>query len=543
MGILTMVEDRPTPKSVYNWRVYVSAMTASFAACMIGYTTSFIGTTVNLDSFKAEFGLDKLSDSGASLIQANIVSLFQAGAFFGSIFAYGTAYYAGRRITLWTFVSVFILGVCITFASIGGHIGPMYAGRVISGFGVGGCTMIVPIYISEIAPPAIRGRLVGTYELGWQIGGLVGFWINFGMSQSVPYGRNQWLIPFAVQLIPAGIVLIGSLICLKETPRWLWTRGRREQGVENLCYIRQLKPDDTYILEEIEMMDLQINDLPTGFIKPLRMAFSDDKLLWRLFLGHMLFVLQNFAGINAINYYSPTIFKTMGVTSTETVELMTGLFGVVKCIMTVLWLTILIDKLGRRTLFISGGIVGAILMFIIGALIATAKDNTGEGLDSQGIATIFMIYLWTCIYITSWNGTPWVVNAEMFSQATRNVGQVGASMANWLWTFVIARVTPNMVASMGKNGFGMYFFFGSITALAVVFTWFLIPETKSVPLDRMDDLFAARPVRAAQKIVMEDLARNTLEFSKIDRKEESSLAQIERAKEAEDASQSERQSD
>ena len=143
MGILTMVEDRPTPKSVYNWRVYVSAMTASFASCMIGYTTSFIGTTVSLESFQDEFGLSTMGASQRSLIQANVVSLFQAGAFFGSIFSYGTAYYFGRRITLWTFVTMFIIGVCITFAAIGGHLGPMYAGRFISGFGVGGCTMIV----------------------------------------------------------------------------------------------------------------------------------------------------------------------------------------------------------------------------------------------------------------------------------------------------------------------------------------------------------------------------------------------------------------
>lgn len=145
MGILTMVEDRPTPKSVYNWRVYVSAMTASFASCMIGYTTSFIGTTVSLESFQDEFGLSTMGASQRSLIQANVVSLFQAGAFFGSIFSYGTAYYFGRRITLWTFVTMFIIGVCITFAAIGGHLGPMYAGRFISGFGVGGCTMIVSL--------------------------------------------------------------------------------------------------------------------------------------------------------------------------------------------------------------------------------------------------------------------------------------------------------------------------------------------------------------------------------------------------------------
>lgn len=316
MGILAKIEDRPTPPNVYNWRVYASAATASFASCMIGYTTSFIGTTVSLESFQDEFGLSSMSASQSSLIKANIVSLFQAGAFFGSIFAYSTAYYLGRRITLWTFVSLFIVGACITFAAIGGNIGPMYAGRVLSGFGVGGCTMIVsfltkisgspanehqvPIYISEIAPPAIRGRLVGTYELGWQIGGLVGFWINYGMSQSLPYGRNQWLIPFAVQLIPAGIVLLGSLIFLRESPRWLWSRGRREEGIKNLCWLRNLQPEDTYILEELEMMDLQIQGLPSGFIKPIRLALTDNKVLWRLFLGHMLFVLQNFSGINAI---------------------------------------------------------------------------------------------------------------------------------------------------------------------------------------------------------------------------------------------------
>ncbi|KAL5406365.1 hypothetical protein PMIN06_012849 [Paraphaeosphaeria minitans] len=530
MGILAKIEDRPTPPSVYNWRVYVSAATASFASCMIGYTTSFIGTTVSLQSFKDEFGLSRMSASKASLIQANIVSLFQAGAFFGSIFAYSTAYYLGRRITLWTFVSLFIVGACITFAAIGGHIGPMYAGRVISGFGVGGCTMIVPIYISEIAPPAIRGRLVGTYELGWQIGGLVGFWINYGMSQSLPYGRNQWLIPFAVQLIPAGIVLIGSLLFLRESPRWLWTRGRREEGVATLCWLRKLQPDDTYILEEIEMMDLQIQGLPSGFIKPIRLALTDSKVLWRLFLGHMLFVLQNFSGINAINYYSPTIFRTMGVTSVKTVDLMTGLFGVVKCIMTVLWLTVLIDKLGRRTLFLFGGTVGAACMFIIGALIASnpSSSSTASALSSQGIGTIVFIYLWTCVYITSWNGTPWVVNAEMFSQASRNVGQVGASMSNWLWTFVIARVTPNMVAGMGRNGFGMYFFFGAVTVCAVVFTFFLVPETKSVPLDRMDRLFEVKPVWKAQWVVMGELAESSLEWVKVDRnrKDESEAERV-----------------
>lgn len=143
MGILAKIEDRPTPAAVYNWRVYVSAIVASFASMMIGYTTSFIGTTVALESFGNAFGFDQMSTSESTLIKANVVSLFQAGAFFGSPLAYATCHYIGRVKTLWITASTFILGAAITFASVTGSIGPLYAGRVICGLGVGGCTMVV----------------------------------------------------------------------------------------------------------------------------------------------------------------------------------------------------------------------------------------------------------------------------------------------------------------------------------------------------------------------------------------------------------------
>jgi sugar porter (SP) family MFS transporter len=311
----------------------------------------------------------------------------------------------------------------------------------------------VPIYIAEISPPAIRGRLVGTYELGWQIGGMVGFWINYGMIKTLPSGREQWLTPFAIQLVPAGVLLIGSLF-LKETPRWLFTKGRVDEAISNLCWIRNLNVDDTYIVEEIAMMDEQISDLPRGFFQPIKEAFQDPKTRWRLFLGHSLFILQNFAGINAINYYSPNVFRSVGIQSQDTIYLTTGIFGVVKTVITILWLTVLIDKWGRRHY---GAIGGSATMFIIGALItARVQSDTpvSSTLSSSGIATVFMVYLWTAIYVNSWNGTPWVINAEMFSQRTRSIGQLFASMANWLWTFIIARVTPNMIDGMGESGYG-----------------------------------------------------------------------------------------
>jgi MFS family permease len=179
MGIFTKVEDRPTPPQVYNWRVYALAAVAGSAAIMIGYDSAFIGTTLSLQSFKNEFRFDKISTAQVNLLSANIVSCYQAGAFFGALFAYVTAYYTGRTSGLALYSAIFMLGSGLMLGANGERgLGLIYAGRVLAGIGVGGASNLAPIYISEISAPAIRGRLVCMFELGWQIGGLVGFWIN-----------------------------------------------------------------------------------------------------------------------------------------------------------------------------------------------------------------------------------------------------------------------------------------------------------------------------------------------------------------------------
>jgi MFS family permease len=186
MGILTLAEDRPTPLSVYNWRVYVLAIVASCGSNMIGYTSAFIGTTITLDSFKKEFGIDQKSAEERNLISENIVSLFIAGAFFGALLTYLLSHWVGRKWCLAIASATFTLGAGLQCgADSGTGLGILYAGRVLSGLGTGVASNIIPIYLSELAPPAIRGRLVGLYELGWQIGGLVGFWINVSKTQSL----------------------------------------------------------------------------------------------------------------------------------------------------------------------------------------------------------------------------------------------------------------------------------------------------------------------------------------------------------------------
>ncbi|KAJ5767140.1 uncharacterized protein N7511_004756 [Penicillium nucicola] len=515
MSILKLVEDRPTPKAVYNWKVYLLAAVASCTSCMIGYDSAFIGTTLALESFKTEFAFESMSKATQNLISANIVSCYQAGAFFGAFLAYPIGHFWGRRIGLLCAGLIFILGAGLMLGVNGDRgLGLLYAGRVLAGLGVGAGSNITPIYISELAPPAIRGRLVGVYELGWQVGGLVGFWINFGVSETLAPSHKQWIIPFAVQLIPAGLLIIGAVF-IRESPRWLFGRGRREEAIKNLCWVRQLPADDIYMIEEIGAIDQALEEqrrsIGIGFWKPFKAAGTNKKVMWRLFLGSALFFWQNGSGINAINYYSPTVFKSIGVRGTNTSLFTTGIFGVVKTVVTFIWLLWLIDHVGRRNLLLVGAAGGSVCLWIVGAYIKIAKpeENASDTLSGGGIAAMFFFYLWTVFYTPTWNGTPWVLNSEMFDPNMRSLAQACAAASNWLWNFLISRFTPQMFTAMG---YGVYFFFASLMMCSIVFVYFLVPETKGIPLESMDQLFDIKPVWRAHGQMIAQLRDDEARF-------------------------------
>jgi len=149
--------------------------------------------------------------------------------------------------------------------------------------------------------------------------------------------HKQWIIPFAIQLVPAGLLLVGSA-WIKESPRWLLSKNRREEALKNLCWIRNLPSEDMYIVEEVTFLDLaleeQASTVGIGFWQPFRAVGTNRRVQWRFVLGGTLFALQNSTGINAVNYYSPTVFKAIGISGTSSGFLTTGIFGVVKTVIT-----------------------------------------------------------------------------------------------------------------------------------------------------------------------------------------------------------------
>ena len=134
------------------------------------------------------------------------------------------------------------------------------AGRAITGFAAGALTAVIPTFIAETSPPAIRGQLTGCFEISYQAGALVGFWINYGINQHVDvHSSKSWRIPMAVQLIPGGLLFIGSFL-LKESPFHLFRKGKEEQAMKNLTYLRNLPANHPYIVEEVEMARAKLED-------------------------------------------------------------------------------------------------------------------------------------------------------------------------------------------------------------------------------------------------------------------------------------------
>lgn len=179
----------------------------------MGYDSSVIGGSLALDSSRRDFGLEDKTGYQRDTLQGNIVSCFQAGAFFGPFCTFPFAEKIGRKNAILVVVTIFLVGGTLMTAA-NGMLPLIYVGRAVASFGIGSASLMISVHISETSPPSIRGRLVGIFEILSQGGGMLGFWINYDVDRTISDNLNaQWIVPLGLQLVPGVLLMLSVLWC------------------------------------------------------------------------------------------------------------------------------------------------------------------------------------------------------------------------------------------------------------------------------------------------------------------------------------------
>ncbi|OAL31975.1 hypothetical protein AYO22_00845 [Fonsecaea multimorphosa] len=469
------------PPEIYGWRVILLALSASFGAMLFGME---------------RFGLDKAKSAVAlANLQANIVSTLQAGAFLGAILAAPLADNLGRRTSLLIAGCVAMIGIIIQFNSWG-HVAVLYVGRFVAGVGVGACSMVTPLYISENVPRAVRGLLTGIYQLFVVLGGMLAFWINYGADLHLP-GDSAWVVPVAIQGLPAALLLLSMYLC-NESPRYLARQDRWEDAKATLAKVRMLPIDHTYIEAEFHDIKLQLEREAAlmggaGFKDLMREMWKIQGNRKRTLITITIMICQQMTGVNAIAIYAPQIFQNIGIRGHSTELFATGIYGIVKFVACAVFLLFVADTLGRRKSLLWTSIGQGCCMLFIGLYLKIQPPLAGEPVPPVGYVALVCIFLYAIFFQFGWGPVCWIYISEIPSARLRALSVSIAATTQWLFNFVVSRAVPNMLATAGSHGFGTYIIFGSFCFAMFVFVWFFVPETKGLSLEAMDELFGVVP--------------------------------------------------
>jgi len=336
--------------------------------------------------------------------------------------------------------------------------------RILGGIGVGLASAVCPMYIGEIAPADIRGRLVSINQFAIIFGMLVVYFINYGIAhgKSIEYiNETGWRLMFISEAVPAG--LFGILLFLvPETPRYLALTKRDDKALGILTRINGL-----------EQAKIIMKDIKESVEASSEKLFAFGKVV--IIIGILLSVFQQFVGINVALYYAPRIFESMGAAKDASM-LQTVVMGLVNVIFTVIAI-VTVDKYGRKILLMIGSIGMAVGMIAISGL-AFAKVI--------GISTLIFIIIYTASFMMSWGPITWVLISEIFPNKIRGRAVAIAVAAQWAANYLISSTYPPMMEFSGGMTYGFY---GLMSILSFIFVWKMVPETKGKTLEEMEHLW------------------------------------------------------
>lgn len=482
------------PAEIYNWRVLLLTFSACFGAMCFGWDSSVIGGVIVMDPFVKDYNLGDPKSFASQDLAANIVSVLQAGCFFGALAASPLTDKYGRKWCLVAVAAVILVGVAMQ-AGARGMLPLIYVGRLIAGFGVGAASCINPVYVSENAPRAIRGLLTGLYQLFIVTGGMIAFWINYASLTQFPgMQHGQYIFPLAIQGLPALLLFVCMCLC-NESPRWLARQDRWEEGKIILAKLRMLPEDHPYLIEEFQEVADQlqherelIGDATYWNLQREMWTIKGNRN--RVIISIVLMICQQMTGTNAINTYAPTIFKSLGLATNNTALFSTGVYGIVKTVTCICFLVFMADSLGRRRSLLWTSIAQGLVMFYIGLYVRIAPPVTGQDPPPAGFVALVCVFLFAAFFQFGWGPACWILASEIPTARLRSMNVSYAAATQWLFNFVVARSVPVMLVTVGgPTGYGTYLIFGSFCFSMFFFVWFFIPETKGISLERMDELF------------------------------------------------------
>jgi len=457
--------------------VYLITATAVLGGFLFGYDTAVIsGTIGDLDHFFIQ--PQGFESSIGNWWLGFTVSAALIGCIVGAMSGGIISLKLGRRKAMMLSAILFFISaigsalpeLCIDSIGSGNHTVwiSFIIYRIVGGIGVGLASMLAPMYISEIVPANVRGRLVSWNQFAVVIGIFISFLVNYQIGKigdaSWQFSRG-WRFMFGAETIPA-IIYFFLLFTIPESPRWLVLKGQDEKAASVMYKI----------FPEIDVPNL-ITEIKNSFgtISPKLLSFGYRVLL----IGGALAVFQQFIGINVVLYYAPEIFKSIGVKGDQAL-FQSVVVGLINMLFTIIAIKN-VDRFGRKPLLLIGAIGMGFSMICLGASFF---------LNSNGIFALVFMLLFVASFAMSWGPVTWVLIAEIFPNSIRGKAMSIATAAMWISNFIVSQTFPvidknHFLIEKFNHGFA-YWIYGAIALISFVFIWKFVPETKGKTLEEME---------------------------------------------------------
>ncbi len=441
------------------------AISAALGGLLFGYDTAVIsGAIGNLVQY---FDLSAAQTGWA-------ISSALVGCLVGAFFSDAISDRFGRKKSMGVAAMLFL--VCSIGTALPQSFTAFVIFRIVGGVGVGLASMVVPMYIAEIAPAEKRGALVAYNQLAIVIGIVVVYFVNYfiALQGNAEWNLNEgWRWMFASEAIPSILYLV-LILFIPESPRWLL---QKQKNAEAVAILEKFNPS-----EKIENLVADITRSLSGKTEKSHKLLLSPNLRRALVVGIGLSIFQQITGINAILYYAPEIFKSFGSDANASL-LETSILGVTNLIFTIISIY-LVDKTGRKPLLL----IGTIGMLLSLSVVGYAASHHFTGVWLLGFLMLFM-----GSFSISWGPVVWVLLSEIFPNRVRGLALSIAVFIQWVANFAVSQTFPmltgNAYLNKAFNGAFPFWMFAIFCMAALLFVIKLVPETKNKALEEMDAMW------------------------------------------------------